>query len=145
MKRTNPEAAALRAMSQRLHRRAYQVAGPNSLWHLDGNHKLIRWRIVIHGGCLERQGLTTSAMQSVFGGGQGDAQEEPEREGGADAEDVVLDWPERVTVPPNQHLLRDEDMEQLTAQFDPPAGRREDLGLGIIRNMLSFMATLNAF
>ena len=32
-----------------LHRRQYQVKGPNSLWHIDGNHKLIRWRIVIHG------------------------------------------------------------------------------------------------
>ncbi|KAI9517035.1 hypothetical protein NQZ68_020849 [Dissostichus eleginoides] len=311
MRRIDPEAAALRAMSQRLHRRAYRVAGPNSLWHLDGNHKLIRWRIVIHGGidgysrlvvflrasdnnrsttvmasfmdavakygvpsrvrtdhggennsvclmmnifrgshrgsalrgrsthnqrierlwgdlwrgvsnvyydlfnflenegiididnemhmwalhyvylprinhdlqgfldqwnnhglrterhqspiqlfvqgCLERQGQTTSAMQSLFGGGQGDAQEEPEREGGgqgdaqeepereggADAGDVALDWPERVTVPRNQHLLSDEDMEQLTAQFDPLAGRRGDLGLDIIRHILSFMATLN--
>lgn len=33
-----------------LHRRRYKVKGPNSLWHIDGNHKLIRWRIVIHGG-----------------------------------------------------------------------------------------------
>ena len=32
-----------------LHRRQYRVRGPNSLWHIDGNHKLIRWRIVIHG------------------------------------------------------------------------------------------------
>ncbi len=41
--RTNPRAAALRAMAQRRpHRRLYSVAGPNSLWHLDGNHKLIR-------------------------------------------------------------------------------------------------------
>ena len=23
---------------------------PNSLWHIDGHHKLIKWRIVIHGG-----------------------------------------------------------------------------------------------
>lgn len=28
----------------------YSVPGPLSLWHIDGNHKLIRWRIVIHGG-----------------------------------------------------------------------------------------------
>ncbi|CAM4555710.1 unnamed protein product [Leuciscus chuanchicus] len=49
MLRTNPEGAARRAMSSRLRRRTYRVAGPNSLWHLDGNHKLIRWRIVIHG------------------------------------------------------------------------------------------------
>jgi len=33
-----------------LHCRQYRVKGPNSLWHIDGNHKLIRWRIVIHGG-----------------------------------------------------------------------------------------------
>ena len=33
-----------------LHRRVYSVPSPNSLWHLDGYHKLIRWKIVIHGG-----------------------------------------------------------------------------------------------
>ncbi len=31
-------------------RRKYKVAGPNSLWHIDGHHKLIRWKLVIHGG-----------------------------------------------------------------------------------------------
>ena len=25
----------------------YHVEGPNTVWHLDGNHKLIRWRFVI--------------------------------------------------------------------------------------------------
>ena len=35
---------------QILHRRKYTVPGPNSLWHIDGNHKLVRWRIVVHGG-----------------------------------------------------------------------------------------------
>ena len=30
--------------------RTYSVHGPNSLWHIDSNHKLIRWRMVIHGG-----------------------------------------------------------------------------------------------
>ncbi|KIY61682.1 hypothetical protein CYLTODRAFT_325120, partial [Cylindrobasidium torrendii FP15055 ss-10] len=30
-------------------RRVYRVAGPNSLWHHDGQHGLIRYRIVIHG------------------------------------------------------------------------------------------------
>ena len=29
-------------------RRVYRVAGPNALWHLDGHHKLIRWKFVIH-------------------------------------------------------------------------------------------------
>ena len=33
-----------------LHRREYHVDSPNSLWHLDGYHKLVRWKIVIHGG-----------------------------------------------------------------------------------------------
>lgn len=33
-----------------LHRRKYKVPGPNSLWHIDRHHKLVRWRIVIHGG-----------------------------------------------------------------------------------------------
>ena len=32
-----------------LYHQQYRVRGPNSLWHIDGNHKLIRWRIVIHG------------------------------------------------------------------------------------------------
>ena len=27
-----------------------EVPSPNSLWHIDGNHKLVRWRFVIHGG-----------------------------------------------------------------------------------------------
>ena len=35
---------------QALHRRQYHVCMPNSLWHIDGHHKLIRWRVVIHGG-----------------------------------------------------------------------------------------------
>lgn len=30
-------------------RRVYSVPHPNALWHMDGNHKLIRWRLVIHG------------------------------------------------------------------------------------------------
>ena len=31
-------------------RRSYNVGSPNSLWHIDGNHNLIRWNLVIHGG-----------------------------------------------------------------------------------------------
>ena len=34
----------------RLHRRVYHVQGPNHLWHVDTNHKLIRWNLVIIGG-----------------------------------------------------------------------------------------------
>ena len=29
-------------------RREYSVPGPNYLWHADGNHKLIRYRIIVH-------------------------------------------------------------------------------------------------
>ena len=35
---------------QVLSRGAYFVPRPNSLWHTDGHHSLIRWRFVIHGG-----------------------------------------------------------------------------------------------
>lgn len=34
----------------RLQRRVYNVKGPNELWHVDTNHKLIRWNFVIVGG-----------------------------------------------------------------------------------------------
>ncbi|KAK7051514.1 hypothetical protein VNI00_004488 [Paramarasmius palmivorus] len=33
---------------RRIHRRVYRVAGPNALWHHDGQHNLIRYRVVIH-------------------------------------------------------------------------------------------------
>jgi hypothetical protein len=36
----------------RLKRRVYSVPCANSLWHLDGNHKLIPWKFVIH-GCID--------------------------------------------------------------------------------------------
>ncbi|CAC5374699.1 unnamed protein product [Mytilus coruscus] len=41
--RVDPVGCALRSIErQNVHRRTYKVAGPNSLWHIDGNHKLIR-------------------------------------------------------------------------------------------------------
>ena len=33
-------------------RRKYYVPWPNSLWHLDGHHSLIRWKFVVH-GCID--------------------------------------------------------------------------------------------
>ena len=33
-----------------IRRRSYNVPGPNYVWHIDGNHELICWRIIIHGG-----------------------------------------------------------------------------------------------
>ena len=47
--RVDPANTALRRAAT-VKRRVYQVEGPNTVWHLDGNHKLIRWRFVIHGG-----------------------------------------------------------------------------------------------
>jgi hypothetical protein len=32
-----------------LHRRVYNVRGPNELWHIDTNHKLVRWHFVVFG------------------------------------------------------------------------------------------------
>lgn len=49
IRRVDPVGVELRARSV-LHRRRYQVDSPNSMWHLDGYHKLIRWNIVVHGG-----------------------------------------------------------------------------------------------
>lgn len=33
-----------------VHRRVYSVSRPLALWYCDENHKLIRWRFVVHGG-----------------------------------------------------------------------------------------------
>ncbi|PIK45226.1 hypothetical protein BSL78_17924 [Apostichopus japonicus] len=43
IRRVDPIGRTLRR-SRTIVRRTYSVAGPNELWHLDGNHKLIRWR-----------------------------------------------------------------------------------------------------
>lgn len=43
IRRVDPEGTLLRALEMRIiSRRQYCVAGPLSLWHIDGNHKLIR-------------------------------------------------------------------------------------------------------
>lgn len=41
---------AITRMRNIIPRRTYKVAGPNALWHIDGHHKLIRWKFVIHAG-----------------------------------------------------------------------------------------------
>ncbi|KAH3895650.1 hypothetical protein DPMN_019815 [Dreissena polymorpha] len=45
----NPTGISERKRGQ-LHRRVYEVAGPNHLWHIDTNYKLVRWRFVVIGG-----------------------------------------------------------------------------------------------
>lgn len=49
MMRVSPEAVQWRR-STAINRRAYNVPSSNYLWHIDGLHCLIRWKIVIHGG-----------------------------------------------------------------------------------------------
>ena len=40
--------SALQRRSHAIRRRVYSTEHPNSVWHIDGHHKLIRWRFVIH-------------------------------------------------------------------------------------------------
>ncbi|KAE8206338.1 hypothetical protein CF327_g7573 [Tilletia walkeri] len=42
-----------------LKRREYFVPFVNSLWHMDGHHKLIRWKIVIHGAIDGKSRIVT--------------------------------------------------------------------------------------
>lgn len=50
MHRVDPEGILLRTLEiQTTQRRGYNVSSPRALYHMDGNHKLIRWRFVIHG------------------------------------------------------------------------------------------------
>ncbi len=53
--RVDPINTALRR-SFVVRRRVYSVPGPSAVWHIDGHHKLIRWRFVTHGGidCYSR-------------------------------------------------------------------------------------------
>lgn len=48
LRRVNPNGCR-RRLRRALHRRTYNVPSLNSLWHMDGNHKLVRWQFVIHG------------------------------------------------------------------------------------------------
>jgi hypothetical protein len=43
----------------RIQRRVYNVKAPNYLWHIDGNHKLIKYKFVIHGGIDGKSRLIT--------------------------------------------------------------------------------------
>jgi len=44
-RRVDPEGSVLRRL-RTINRRSYQVNGPLALWHIDGNHKLIRYVVV---------------------------------------------------------------------------------------------------
>ena len=45
-RRVDPNGSLLRQLST-VNRRKYRVAGPRALYHIDGNHKLIRLVIII--------------------------------------------------------------------------------------------------
>jgi hypothetical protein len=47
--RVDPEGRDERR-KKKLKRREYNVSGPHALWHMDGHHKLIKWKIITHGG-----------------------------------------------------------------------------------------------
>ena len=47
LRELDPIGTALRWNSA-IFRRKYSVPTPNALWHIDGNHKLIRYRMVVH-------------------------------------------------------------------------------------------------
>ena len=46
MNELDPAGAILRSIRSPIVRRTYSVAGPNSLWHFDGNHRLIRYGMI---------------------------------------------------------------------------------------------------
>ena len=51
LNRVDPKNTALR-WGALVTRRSYYVPWPNSLWHIDGHHSLIRWKLVVH-GCID--------------------------------------------------------------------------------------------
>ena len=73
MDRVDPLRKELR-WHQTISRRSYSVPGPNSLWHIDGHHSLIRWRFVVH-GCTDGysrylvylDAATNNRADTVFG------------------------------------------------------------------------------
>ena len=47
--RANPNGVEARRRRTISHR-SYNVISSNALWHIDGQHSLVRWRTVVHGG-----------------------------------------------------------------------------------------------
>ena len=46
MQKEDPEGTVTRWMNT-VKSRVYSVSGPNALWHIDGNHKLIRYLVIL--------------------------------------------------------------------------------------------------
>lgn len=99
--------------------------------------------------CLAQQSLPSTAMQEIFArpsdstGGETNSAELV----GGDSHSVSgavshVHWLERVTVPPNQFTVTDDEMKQLTEQIDPLEGPRENLGVNVLKDVLSFVENL---
>jgi hypothetical protein len=73
IQRVDPIGRSIRKRYAICHR-VYNVRGPNHLWHIDSNHKLISWRFVIH-GCIDGfsraviylKGCTNNRADTVLG------------------------------------------------------------------------------
>lgn len=88
-------------------------------------------------------------MQEIFGRTAGPA-DEIVVQGPSEQEETTsmqgapnVDWPDRVAVPQNHYSVNNATLEQLAAQFNPLGGAQAELGLDIIRNVLSFLTSLN--
>ena len=46
LQKEDPEGTVTRWMNT-VKRRVYSVSGPNALWHIDGNHKLIKYLVIL--------------------------------------------------------------------------------------------------
>lgn len=76
IQRVDPEGAHERRC-RRIRRRVYSVPCPNYMWHVDGNHKMIRWRLIVHVGidgysrlCVFCKCSNNNLSQTAFNGFQ---------------------------------------------------------------------------
>ena len=65
-RRTDPEGSILRRLHH-VHRRIYAGQGPRYLWHIDGNHKLIRyWERGASKVCVQWRGTFLTQANALF-------------------------------------------------------------------------------
>lgn len=98
-------------------------------------------------GCLEQQGQRTTAMEEIFGRTAGPAKETVLQALAAESssqEAPVFDWPEGLAVPQSDFTLDSAALEQLVAQINPLGGSRGQLGVDVLRNVLSLLTSLNS-
>ncbi len=100
--------------------------------------------------CLAQQRLPSTAMQEIFASRPSDSiggETNPVELIGGGSHSVSgavshVHWLERVTVPPNQFTVTDDEMQQLAEQIDPLGGPRENLGINVLKDVLSFVENL---